>query len=59
MPGAKNKPCDPKQVQIIASICTPDELKILKNTYGESFERLSLDGAVKVIAGIKKRKGIS
>ena len=58
-PTAKDKPCDPKQVQIIASLCTPDELKALKNTYGEAFERLSLDGAVKVISGIKKRKGIS
>ena len=57
--AAKDKPCDPKQVQIIASLCTPDELKALKNTYGEAFERLSLDGAVKVISGIKKRKGIS
>ena len=59
IPGAKDKPCDPKQVQIIASICTPDEMKALKHAYGESFERLSLDGAVKVIAGIKKRKGIA
>ena len=56
---ANDKPCDPKQVQIIASLCTPDELKALKNTYGEAFERLSLDGAVKVISGIKKRKGIA
>lgn len=59
MPGAKDKPCDPKQVQIIASLCTLDELKALKHTYGESFERLSIDGAVKVISSIKKRKGIS
>lgn len=54
--GDNEKPCDPKQVQIIANLSTPDELKALKKLYGESFERLSLDGAVKVIAKAKEAR---
>ena len=55
--GEKEKPCDPKQVQIICNLSTPDELKALKKLYGESFERLSLGGAVKVIAIAREKKG--
>lgn len=54
--GARDKPCDPKQIKILCGLCTTDELNALKKIYGDSFERLSLEGAVKVIAKAQESK---
>lgn len=54
--GASAKPCDPKQIKILCGLCTTDELNALKKLYGDSFERLSLEGAVKVIAKAQESK---
>jgi hypothetical protein len=49
----------PFQVSTICGMLTNDERKEMVKKYGESFERLSFDGARKQIDEIKKRKGIS
>ena len=49
----------PYQVSAICGMLTNDERNEMVKKYGESFERLSFEGARKQIDEIKKRKGIS